>query len=164
MRAALKALSRPDRNAYPVDLVRISFRKRVTGWAILVVALLIAFAPGAGTVLCFEPDGTIALEDVRGGGPCTGVDGEHDDGPHLDSPVRSCCACLDVPIGNPAHEFQARCTVELRFELPPVCAPRLAPVVFVAWVPAHGGERIGPAGPPGPPGSSAHLRAFVLRV
>jgi hypothetical protein len=144
--------------------MRSSIRPRLTAWLALVAVLLMGVAPRQELVLCFEPDGTIALEAAGASRACADADepaaGDEASG-RLVAAAGDCCACLDIPV-DAGDEARVRVSsVELRIDLSPALGAEsavapLVPICAPAFRP-HGE-------PPGSPGILAHIRSVVLRV
>ncbi|MCK6570149.1 hypothetical protein L6V77_03455 [Myxococcota bacterium] len=131
----------------------------------LVLGLLLGVMPAQEFVLCFEPDGTIALETV-GGEPVCGAGEESGPGeePRAETAAteRECCDCTDITLGKRGEDgFLRVSTRVLHVDVPVAMAPAewshpLASVV--------GEMRLRVDAPPRPPGVLAHIRAVELRV
>lgn len=137
---------------------------RLGRWFAVLVATLLAVAPDAGLVLCFEPDGTVVLESAGAERACDGCDdrtsGERS--ARVVSPAGDCCACLDIPVDGVGDEVRVA---------PAPVEPCLDPPVALAFessvsplAPFFERVSLRASRPPGPPGSLAHLRTVVLRV
>lgn len=145
--------------------MRGSIPHRLTAWLALVAVILMGIVRSHGPVLCFEPDGTVALESAGVSRACVGCDEpgtEHQSSARMVSLASECCACLDIPVDASGDEARVPPSVVERHIAPPLAlaaeysASPLAPVV------ARFSARSG--GPPGPPGALAHIRTVVLRV
>jgi len=144
--------------------MRGSLPHRLAAWLALAAAFFTGVTPSEGLILCFEPDGTVALESSVVSRACGGYE---EPATGYEAAARSvsaseCCACLDIPVDGAGDEARAPLsTVELRIDLPsaPAAEFSLAP-------PAPPFEGVGDLcrGPPRPPGILAHIRSVVLRV
>lgn len=143
--------------------MRAPFRSLLAAWLVRVALLLTGLAPLPGVVVCFEPDGSIALEALGGSRACEGCDESRPD----QAPVRvvasapSCCACLDIPLEG---RDENACVPSSSFELP---SPPAALVGMTSWAPclalrATPEPRDGRL--PEPDGTLGQLRTVVLRV
>lgn len=130
---------------------------------LLAVAFL-GLSPSQGLVLCFEPDGRVALEIPGASSTCEPRAGSCCEDDEAERVVlrSTCCDCTDVPIAStdevtvvhapdPARYVEAPLAVEL--------SNQAAPVAFAS----HERWRRVDA-PPGPPGILAHVRAIELRL
>jgi hypothetical protein len=133
---------------------------RLAAWLGLVAALILGLLPGEGMVLCFEPDGTVALELSDSGLPC-------DDGGTREvslgsrAPASSCCACLDLPIGVSSAARVRPASVALHAGAPGWIAPVLLRVALATRVELRTASL---GRPPAPPGTLTRLRTVELRV
>lgn len=142
--------------------MRGPFRSLLTTWLVRVALLLTGLAPVPGMVVCFEPDGSVALE-AFGGRACEGCDASRPD----ETPVRvvasepSCCTCLDIPLER-RDEDACVPSPSSELRLPPAALVGMtdwAPVLaFLATPEPRDGK------PPEPDGTLGRLRTVVLRV
>lgn len=143
--------------------MRGSLPSPLVTWLVRVALLCLGLAPLQGVVVCFEPDGSIALEAIGGSRACEGCDeAESEQAPvRLVAPEHACCACLDILVEGRGEGASVPGSLG---ELP------LPPAALVgAELPAPSARAQRSSGrtdrePPGPPGALAHLRTVVLQV
>lgn len=129
----------------------------------LFAAVLMGVSPSQELVLCFEPDGSIALEVPGENSTCDPCSEPGQEG--QDERVVSggqCCDCTDIAICERSEDANVQPSkVGLHFNtsvaLAPVCW--LSPLSGIAAELAVRVER-----PPGPRGVLAHIRTIQLRV
>jgi hypothetical protein len=129
----------------------------------LVAAVLLGASPSQGLVLCFEPDGTIALELPGTDNPCRPSRASGEDGQDVGIASRNgCCGCTDIAIGERSVDALVQPSrVTFHFD----ATVTMAPVTWLA--PPSGIERapsVRVESPPGPRGVLAHIRTIELRV
>jgi hypothetical protein len=127
----------------------------------LFVAVLTGVSPSQELVLCFEPDGTIALE-VPGANRTCDPRGESGQGQDVRAVSDGqCCACTDIAIGERSEEVlvqPSKATVHFDASV------AMAPVTLVRPQ-GNGTERRKRVDAlPEPPGVLAHIRTIELRV
>jgi len=142
--------------------MRVSFRRRIANWIVLLALALTGVAPRQDLVLCFEPDGTIALESVDLGRAC-GASAEHSlaEADELRGSIESCCGCFDVPIEGLEDEQQR--TPE-RADASPFLPALPAVPLAGAWIECVPLARVTERADVRPSGTLARLRTDVLRL
>lgn len=146
-----------------------SFLQEVLARLSLGLAVLMAVSPAQAFVLCFRPDGSVALEvpsqtgSEESCGPCDPCCDPDPIGPEQRTIAGSdCCDCLDVAF----QERSAAATV-VSARVPNPADAALAPAPPAPLMPLAGairapGLRVVVA--TGSPGVLAHIRTIVLRV
>lgn len=138
-------------------------QRRLTAWLALVAAMLLCVAPSRGLVLCFEPDGTIALESAGAGRACDGCDdpaAEKEALARVVAPVSACCECLDIPVDGTGDEARVPPAAFELLSMPLALAPEF---VVAGLAPSRSCSSPW-RGPPGSASALAQLRTVVLRV
>lgn len=133
----------------------------VWAWAILAFYALAGVAPAQDLVICFEPDGTMAVEAAAPGG-CKPRVGGQEVRVDAERPGVACCPCTDIHLPTRVEDAQAKPETASAPELP--SSPAVMPWVdaFALVAPAVP-DRSGFDAPRQPPGL-ARIRTVVLRI
>lgn len=133
----------------------------VWAWAILAVYALAGVAPAQDLVICFEPDGTVAVEAAAPGG-CKPTCRSDEVRVDAERPEVACCSCTDIHLPTRVEDPQAKLGTASAPQLPP--APAAIPWVdALAIVSPTVPDRSGSDAPRQPPGL-ARIRTVVLRI
>jgi hypothetical protein len=135
-------------------------------WIGLLTFLLMGFANLQGMVLCFEPDGSITLENAIGGACSDAFQGHQSFQVKVSEKVglqtAHCKRCVDIPIGLEAkeHEEQGLRAFQSSVDIP---LPAQSPAIQAGYLATATRQQL-PQPPPLPPALHRFLGTIVLLI
>ena len=136
--------------------------RQLTVWLCLVAALFLGTSPGNGWVLCFEPDGAVAVELATASNGCGGCPGDAGalEEVAFSSSESAGCPCIDIPLVLKSEHDRLQLK---RIEVRASDLATILPATLFAFEPALA-KAYPTLAPPQPAPSLALIRSVVLLV